>query len=158
MKIWHFSANQIVRTMQSSSETFSYSLNCHFLYLVYRVTHMWPIIRFPLISQAVRDMSLMRFHDIILTYTRDCRGRDHMVVGFTTTFALSAYHHWCCEFESRSERGVQHCDKVCQWLSLTCGRSVASSTNKTDRHDITEILMKVALNTIKQTTALPIQL
>jgi hypothetical protein len=26
-----------------------------------------------------------------------------------------------------------------------------SSTNKTDRHDITEILLKVALNTVKQT-------
>jgi hypothetical protein len=26
-----------------------------------------------------------------------------------------------------------------------------SSTNKTDRHDITEILLKVALNTISQT-------
>jgi hypothetical protein len=26
-----------------------------------------------------------------------------------------------------------------------------SSTNKTDRHDITEIVLKVALNTIKQT-------
>jgi hypothetical protein len=26
-----------------------------------------------------------------------------------------------------------------------------SSTNKTDSHDITEILLKVALNTIKQT-------
>jgi hypothetical protein len=28
---------------------------------------------------------------------------------------------------------------------------VVSSTNKTDRHDITEILLKVALSTIKQT-------
>jgi len=40
-------------------------------------------------------------------------------------------------------------------LSVTCDRSVVfsgSSTNKTDRHDITEILLKVALNTIKQTT------
>jgi hypothetical protein len=27
-----------------------------------------------------------------------------------------------------------------------------SSTNKTDRHDITELLLKVALNTIKQTS------
>jgi hypothetical protein len=27
-----------------------------------------------------------------------------------------------------------------------------SSTNKTDHHDITEILLKVALNSIKQTT------
>jgi hypothetical protein len=34
--------------------------------------------------------------------------RDHMVVGFTTTYAISAYHQWCCEVESRSGRGVQH--------------------------------------------------
>jgi len=27
--------------------------------------------------------------------------RDRMVVGFTTTYAVSVYHHWCCEFESR---------------------------------------------------------
>ena len=33
-------------------------------------------------------------------------GRDRMVVGFTTTYAISAYHHWCCEFKSRSRRGV----------------------------------------------------
>jgi hypothetical protein len=33
-------------------------------------------------------------------------------------------------------------------LSVTWGRSVVSST-KTDRHDITEILLKVALSTIK---------
>jgi hypothetical protein len=38
----------------------------------------------------------------------DCRGRDRMVVGFTTAYVLSAYHHWCCEFESLSRRGVQH--------------------------------------------------
>ena len=37
-----------------------------------------------------------------------CRGRDRMVVGFATTCAISVYHHWCCEFESRSGRGVQH--------------------------------------------------
>ena len=47
------------------------------------------------------------------------------------------------------------CDRVCQWLA-TCqwfspGRPV-SSTNKTDIHDITEILLKVALNTMKPTT------
>jgi len=35
------------------------------------------------------------------------RGRDRMVVGFTTTYAISAYHHCCCGFESRSGRGVQ---------------------------------------------------
>jgi hypothetical protein len=40
---------------------------------------------------------------------------------------------------------------------VTCDRSVVftdppvSSTNKADHHDITEILLRVALNTIKQT-------
>ena len=45
-------------------------------------------------------------------------------------------------------------DKVCQWLALGWWFSPGppvSSTNKTDIHDITEILLKVALNTIKQT-------
>jgi hypothetical protein len=36
-------------------------------------------------------------------------------------------------------------------LSVTCDRSVVSSTNKTDRHDIIEIVLKVALNTISLT-------
>jgi hypothetical protein len=35
------------------------------------------------------------------------------------------------------------CDSVCQCIPV-------SSTNNTDRHDITEILLKVALNTIKE--------
>ena len=45
-------------------------------------------------------------------------------------------------------------DKVCQWLAtgwwFSPGTPV-SSTNKTDSHDITQILLKVALNTINQT-------
>ena len=46
------------------------------------------------------------------------------------------------------------CDKVCQWLVTGLWFSpgpAVSSTNKTDRHDIAEILLKVALNIIKQT-------
>jgi hypothetical protein len=31
-----------------------------------------------------------------------CHGRDLMVVGFTTTYAIIAYHHKRCEFKSRS--------------------------------------------------------
>jgi hypothetical protein len=46
------------------------------------------------------------------------------------------------------------CDNVCQWLaagpSFFPGTPV-SSTNNTDRHVIAEILLKVTLNTIKQT-------
>jgi hypothetical protein len=34
------------------------------------------------------------------------RGRDSMVVVFKTIYAISAYHHLCCEFESNSWRGV----------------------------------------------------
>jgi hypothetical protein len=34
---------------------------------------------------------------------------------------------------------------------VTCGFSPVSSTNKTDHHNITEILLKVALNTITLT-------
>jgi len=39
-----------------------------------------------------------------------------MVVGFTTSYAISIYHHQCSEFESRSWQGVFDttlCDKVC---------------------------------------------
>jgi hypothetical protein len=45
-------------------------------------------------------------------------------------------------------------DKVCQWLATEqwfSPRTPVSSTNKTDRHNITEILLKMALNTINQT-------
>jgi len=35
------------------------------------------------------------------TYSWGRRGRDRMVVGFITTYAISPYHHWCCEIESR---------------------------------------------------------
>ena len=46
------------------------------------------------------------------------------------------------------------CDKDCQWLAtgwwFSSGTPV-SSTIKTDRHDITEIVLKVSLNTITLT-------
>ena len=69
--------------------------------------------------------------------------RDCMVVGFTTTYAISAYHHFSWEFESHCCRCV-----LDTTLSMTCGMSVVSSTNKTDRYDMTEILLKVVLNTV----------
>jgi len=37
---------------------------------------------------------------------RDRRGRDRMIIGFTTTYAIIGYHHNSCEFEPRSWRGV----------------------------------------------------
>jgi hypothetical protein len=62
----------------------------------------------------------------------DCHGRDHIVVRFTTTYAINAYHHQSCEFEPHSWRGVLDttlCDKVCQWFSLS---TPVSSTTKTN--------------------------
>ena len=76
------------------------------------------------------------------------RGRDCMIVGFTTTYAISTYHHYHCEFESCSGDTLYYkvfSDLSGQWFSP--GTS-ASSTNKTERHDIAEILLKVTLNTI----------
>ena len=59
------------------------------------------------------------------------------------------------KFKPRSRRGVLDttiCDKVCQLTGrwFLPGTPV-SSINKTDLQDITEILLKVALNTINQT-------
>jgi len=96
----------------------------------------------------------MRSADFVLvhiwTTNNQYRGRrdgDRMIGGFTTSCTISAYHYWRCELEPRSLRGVLDttlCDKVCQWPI------------KTYHHDITEILLKVALNTINQTSQQPI--
>jgi hypothetical protein len=86
----------------------------------------------------------------LYNWRRDHRGRERMVV------AISAYHHWCCEFASRSGRGVQH--YVIKFLSdlrqVDCFLRVLrfpTPPNKINHNDIAEILLKVALSTIKQT-------
>ena len=58
---------------------------------------------------------------------------------------------------SISARCTTLCDKDCQWLAITWWFSPGPpvfSTNRTDRHDITEIVFKVLLNTMA--TILPI--
>jgi hypothetical protein len=67
-------------------------------------------------------------------------------IGFSGTWCMQ-----CSEFESRSWRGILDttlCNKVCQWLVTDRRFSPVSFNNKTDLHDITEILLKVMLNTI----------
>ena len=71
------------------------------------------------------------------------RGSDCMVDGFTISDVTSTYHHWCCEFESRSGRRVQ------RYVTGRCFSPV-SFIDTTDCHDIAEMLLKVALNTTKQ--------
>ena len=88
-----------------------------------------------------------------------CRGHDHMVVRIKTIWAISAYHHISCEVRISLYRSVLdttlhvfvYVTTFCKWL--TTGRwfspgTRVSSTNKTDCHDIAEVLLKVVLNTI----------
>ena len=77
-----------------------------------------------------------------------------MVAGFTTICAISAYQplkFWGGVLETTL------CDKVCQWFAtgrlFSLGTPVFSP-NKTDCHDIAEILLKVALNNITLTRKL----
>ena len=88
--------------------------------------------------------------------SRGRRGRGRMIVGFTTTCAISVHHHKSCEFEPHSWRDAHDTtlsDKVCQLLTTVRWFSPStpvSSINKTNLHDITETLLKVALNTINR--------
>ena len=71
-----------------------------------------------------------------------------------TVFAfLNYFCIWCKN--SYNLCNVLHflrlCDKVCQLLATLSPSISVSSTIKTGRHDITEILLRVALNTINQT-------
>ena len=56
--------------------------------------------------------------------------------------------------DTQCRYNINLCDEVCQWLApgrwFSTGTAI-SPTNKTDRHDIAEILLKVALNTITLT-------
>ena len=59
---------------------------------------------------------------LVINKKKFCRcRRDRMVVGFKTTYTISAYHHWSCEFESHSGEVylIQHYVIVCKWLA-TC--------------------------------------
>ena len=79
------------------------------------------------------------------------RGRDRILIRYTTTYAFSADHWFQILIMARC---TTLCDKGCQWLATGwwfSPGSLVSSTNKTDRHDIAEILLKVVLNIIKQT-------
>ena len=65
------------------------------------------IMYFWLVVDKIMFEIYLQWHSLLQGKGR--RVRDRMVVGFRTTYAISAYHHQCCEFESRSGRGVQHC-------------------------------------------------
>ena len=100
---------------------------------------------------------LIHTHIYIYIYIYIHRGRrDSMVVGFTTTYAISAYHLklWVRIPLRQGVLDTTLFDKVCKWLATGWWFSpgtLISSINKADRHNITEILLKVALNIITLT-------
>ena len=76
-----------------------------------------------------------------------------MVVGFTTTHAINATKVVCLNPAHGKVYLIPHYDFI--WLDAGLWFSPStpvSSTDKTDHHDINEILLKVALNTIILTT------
>ena len=46
-----------------------------------------------LTSLTKRPKEYLRFDSKIICFYKGHCGHDHMVVGFTTTYAISAYHH-----------------------------------------------------------------
>ena len=71
-----------------------------------------------------------------------------MVVGFTTTYAISAYHDCYCEFESRIGQGVQHyvIKLVCDLRQICCFHRVLwfpppiKLTPTNNNHSLTPII------------------
>ena len=88
-------------------------------------------------------------------YRGSSRCRDRIVVRFTnvkslpsTTKVLNSKpaHGMVYLIQHYVTKFVSDLRQVCGWLRYSC-----SSSNKIDRNDITEIFLKVALNTINQT-------
>jgi len=55
-----------------------------------------------LTKRSLEPMPIWLFIHSVFSENWVCRGHDRMVVGFITAYAISAYHHLHCEFESRS--------------------------------------------------------
>jgi len=107
------------------------------------------------VKTALQYLTYLLWNKMIIQYTfalKECVG-DRMVVGFYNFLAISVYHHWSCEFESHSGEvySIQHyVIKFVSDLRQVGGFLSALQfppPTKTDRHDITEILLKVVLNT-----------
>jgi hypothetical protein len=88
----------------------------------------------------------------VQSYSGGPRGHDRTVVGFTIFNNCLSPLTLCVQIPLMpSVLDTTLCDYVCQWLAagrLFSPGTPVSSTYKTDCHDITEILLKVALSII----------
>jgi hypothetical protein len=74
--------------------------------------------------EIISFVTILRHDHLVQSKSRDRPGHDYMVVVFTTTYAISTYHHQRYEFESRSWRGAFDttlCGKVFQRLRQVGG-------------------------------------
>ena len=96
-------------------------------------------------------MSWLEYTSISISWGPSCSwSYSSLIYKYMCNHCLSKLKLWVrITFRARCNKIL--CDKVCQWF--TTGRlfstgTLVSSTNTTDCHDINEILLKVALNTI----------
>ena len=95
------------------------------------------------------DCSIYILHFVKLCHLELIRGKGEGGKGGRSwLYAISSYHHNSHEFEPRSWQGVLDTTLRVKSLSVTCSNLVVFSTYKTDGHNITKILLKVALNII----------
>jgi len=101
--------------------------------------------------EALVDQSISVFVYYILRWQSRLCSYGSWIYNYLWNQCLSLLTLW---IRIRLRRGVLDttlCDEVCQWLA-TCRwfspGSLLSSTNKADRHYMTEILLKVGLSTI----------
>ena len=117
--------------------------------------HLWNFYQYK--RNVYNDLLWIDFFSLVYIGGR----RDHdswsfgcWIYNYLRYQCLSPLKLWVRISFKRGVLDTTLCDKVWQWLAadrwFSPGTPV-SSTNKTDRHDITETLLKVALNTINQT-------
>jgi hypothetical protein len=105
---------------------YSWNISCWILsnsnqsIIYYKFERLWFIYN-SLISKRIGILFLFLFCLLYYFVIRGCRFRGCMVVGFTTTYAISAYHHWCVR-PNLDQSEVYSI--MLESLSVTCGSSV----------------------------------
>jgi hypothetical protein len=107
-----------VNLTMSVNQTHDFNCNWHRLHRQSRCKFNYYMI---MARKQVLKMAVIRWFDLLcLTLLskillQQYHGLDDHLgtlwpwsYGFITTYAISAYHHWCCECECRPGRGVQH--------------------------------------------------
>ena len=123
------------------------------IFLVFRYSH--PLSRLSIqcskIVNTNHPIKIKHFHTLFVIYIWWPWSYGSWIYNYLCNQCLSPLKLWVRIPLRQDVLNTTLCDEVCQWLAT--GRlfslcTPVSSTNKTDRHDITEILLKVALSTI----------